>query len=71
MTTVTTYGQKPGDSKAPDYSTMERSKIPVEYTWNIADLYATKEDVGIALAKSFPEMSAKMLASILKAAVTL
>lgn len=33
-----------------------------------SQLYATKEDVGIDLAKSFPEMSAEMLASILKSA---
>ena len=29
-------------------------------------LYTTKEDVGIDLAQSFPEMSAEMLASLLK-----
>lgn len=30
--------------KIPDYSTMERKDIPVEYTWKIDDIYATMAD---------------------------
>lgn len=51
------------EKKVPDYSNVERSKIPVEYTWKIEDIYPTYD-----AWKADKEKAAEMIKGIDKIA---